>query len=242
MLASSDNDLTDAVKYFWRTRRQQTRKQLTSSKQDQGSRSAVTGGKQMDGFVELLVRFIEDAGIPSRSIRTGDKETQIPGFFRPEKRWDIVVVDKDTLVACIEFKSQVGSFGNNCNNRSEEAIGSATDLWTAFREGAFGAEQPPWLGYLMLLEESPKSLKPVGVKEPHFKVFDEFKGASYARRYEQLMIRLVRERLYNSACLILSDAKSGIKGAYNEPNSSLDYNAFSASLIGRITSHRQVHR
>lgn len=42
------------------------------------------------------------------------------------------------MIAAVELKSQVGpSFGNNCNNRTEEAIGTAHDFWTAYREGAF---------------------------------------------------------------------------------------------------------
>ncbi len=39
-------------------------------------------------------------------------------------------------------------------------------------------------------------------KEPHFKVFPEFKNASYANRYEILLTKLVRERLYDSACFL----------------------------------------
>ena len=51
----------------------------------------------------------------------------------------MLVIDRDQLIAALEFKSQVGpSFGNNFNNRTEEAIGTAHDLWTAYREGALG--------------------------------------------------------------------------------------------------------
>lgn len=84
----------------------------------------------------------------------------------------------------IEFKSQVGpSFGNNFNNRVEEALGNASDLWTGFyREGAFKPSMRPWLGYLMLLEEHPKSTSPVRVNEPYFKVFKEFRNSSYKNR------------------------------------------------------------
>ncbi len=39
------------------------------------------------------------------------------------------MVSEGKLLAGIEFKSQVGSFGNNYNNRTEEAIGSAADIW-----------------------------------------------------------------------------------------------------------------
>ncbi len=109
----------------------------------------------------------------------------------------------------MEFKSQVGSFGNNFNNRTEESLGSATDIWTAYREGAFAISQRPWLGYVMVLEEVARSLSPVGVKEPHFPVFPEFREASYAERYEIMMTKLVRERLYDSAAFLLSSQKSG---------------------------------
>jgi hypothetical protein len=58
------------------------------------------------------------------------------------------------LIAAIEAKSQVGpSFGNNFNNRTEEAMGSALDLWTAYREGAFHTSPHPFLGYFFLLED-----------------------------------------------------------------------------------------
>jgi hypothetical protein len=44
-------------------------------------------------------------------------------------------------------------FGNNFNSRSEEAIGSATDIWVAYREGRFGKKPAPFLGYFFLLED-----------------------------------------------------------------------------------------
>ncbi len=63
------------------------------------------------------------------------KSIELPGFFRPTKEWDLLVIKDGKLVVAIEAKSQAGpSFGNNFNNRTEEAMGSALDLWTAFRE------------------------------------------------------------------------------------------------------------
>ncbi len=138
------------------------------------------------------------------------------------------------LIAGIEFKSQVGSFGNNYNNRAEEALGSAADLWAAYREGAFKPSARPWLGYLMLLEEAPGSMSPVANREPHFTVFPEFKDASYARRYEILLTKLVRERLYDAACFLLSNAKDGHKGDYREPTPELSFANFMASLLGHV--------
>lgn len=186
----------------------------------------------MDGFILAIRDVLVEAGLDRVCVYCQEK-TELPGYFRPEKRWDVVVVVDGKLVACLEFKSQIGpSFGNNYNNRSEEAIGNATDLWTAFREGAFRVAERPWLGYLILLEESPKSTSPVAVREPHFPVFEEFRGASYAKRYELLLTRLVRERLYDAACFLMSDAVRGAKGLFTQPSSELSFQKFVASLTG----------
>jgi len=114
----------------------------------------------------------------------------------------VVISPKKHLISCIEFKSQVGSFGNNFNNRTEEALGNAVDIWTAFREGSFPGQQAPWLGYLIIVEKSQKSSSPVSVREPHFKVFDDFRGTSYLDRYGILCEKLVRERHYTAATAI----------------------------------------
>src|SRR5262249_20451246 len=154
-----------------------------------------------------------DTTVVRRKKADKQKGTELPGYFRATKDWDLIVVADGQLVASIEFKSQVGpSFGNNFNNRTEEAIGNATDLQVAFREGAFRPSQRPWLGFFMLLEECDRSLTPVRVEEPHFSVFPEFKHASYAKRYELLCERLVRERLYDAACFVLSSRVEGPNG------------------------------
>jgi len=143
-----------------------------------------------------------------------------------------------TLLASIEFKSQIGpSFGNNFNNRTEEALGSATDVWAAYREGAFKESQRPWLGYLMLLEDTPKSTCPVGVREPHFPVFEEFRASSYAKRYEILLTKLVRERLYDAACFLMSYPQGGRRGHYSEPSAELSFQNFVASLLAKAIAY-----
>ncbi len=146
------------------------------------------------------------------------------------------MVHNDALAAAIEFKSQVGpSFGNNFNNRAEEAIGSATDIWTAYREGRFGQERP-WLGYLFLLEEAPESTSPVRVREPFFDVDPVFADASYKTRYEILCRRLVLERLYDAACFATSSADPSTP--IHEPVDELSFDAFMAAIRGRAAALR----
>lgn len=228
--------VSKAVAHYWMTRETQAKKQKTSGRADQGLRSAVTGGAQMDGFISLMTEIIVDAGINERYI-FHNKNLELPGFFRPTKEWDLLVVRDGQLIVALEAKSQVGpSFGNNFNNRTEEAMGSALDLWTAYREGAFNKTVKPWLGYLFLLEDCLESQRPVKVKEPHFTVFHEFRNASYTKRYELFCRKLVRERHYNFSAFLLSDRFNGAKGVYKEPAEDLTFNLYARSLVAQIAA------
>ncbi len=230
-----------AVSAFWATRRHQREAQGSGGgARDHGARTAVTGGAQMDGFIRLMQNLLIENGLPGDACFIRRGTTELPGFFRATKQWDLLVVRGEHLPAAVEFKSQVGpSFGNNFNNRAEEAIGSAKDILTAYREGAFGPGPRPWLGYLMVLEECEASSRPVTVREPHFGVFEEFKDASYAVRYEILCRKLIRECLYDSACLLMSNRQSGPEGEHREPADDLIFSAFARSLMAKATTWAQ---
>jgi hypothetical protein len=120
----------EAITLFWTTRDKQSESQgVESGQKDAGLRSAVTGGKHLDGFTDICRDLFIESGVPEAHVFWKDKR-ELPGWFRAEKSWDLVVVADGHLLAVIEFKAQVGpSFGNNFNNRTEEALGNATDLW-----------------------------------------------------------------------------------------------------------------
>ncbi len=190
----------------------------------------------MDGFIGLLTEIVVAAGIDERHV-FHNKNLELPGFFRPTKEWDLLVIKDGQLLVALEAKSQVGpSFGNNFNNRTEEAMGSALDLWTAYREGAFNKTIRPWLGYIFLLEDCKESQSAVRVKEPHFSVFEEFKGASYAKRYELFCRKLVRERHYNASAFFISDRQVGQKGAFKEPAEDLTFELYARSLVAQVAA------
>lgn len=229
-----------AVRHFWRTLRDQERKGKERASSGGGRRGAVTGGKQLDGFVDLLRDILVESGVPDVQI-FGKQKRELPGFFRPTKQWDLLVVDGQTLLAVIELKSQVGSFGNNFNNRLEEAVGSATDLLKAYRDGAFLQSPRPWLGYLMLLEDTEKSTRPVNVLQPHFAVLPEFQsGLSYAGRYEIFCQKLVREQLYDAACLLLSPRNAGNRARYVEPSAELSFERFATLLSAHASAFARL--
>src|SRR3546814_6621925 len=60
----------------------------------------------------------------------------------------------------------------------------------------------------MLLEDCPAARAPVRCEEPHYPVFDEFRGASYAQRYQILCERLVERQLYTAAAFELTPNNS----------------------------------
>jgi type II restriction enzyme len=141
------------------------------------------------------------------------------------------------LIAAIEFKSQVGpSFGNNFNNRTEEAIGTGHDLWTAFREGAFGKQPRPFIGWLMLVEDADASRIRVRETSPHFDVFPEFKNSSYLQRYDFLCQKLVREQLYTSAALLTSPRSAVQSGDYCELSPLTNLLTFVTTLAGHVAA------
>ena len=240
-LSGLGEQVQEAVRFFWTTRGSQNQRQMASGTADQGARGAVTGGKQMDGFVKVLCEMIVRAGLPDACVFR-DKALELPGFFRPTKQWDLLVVADGNLLAVLELKSQVGpSFGNNFNNRTEEAMGSALDLWTAYREGAFAGSPRPWLGYVFLLEDCAKARSPVSVQEPHFAVFPEFRDASYMKRYEVFCRKLVLERHYEAAFLT-SPAPAGEAGMYAEPGADLSFRALAASLMGKMAAYAATRK
>jgi Restriction endonuclease XhoI len=228
--------LQEAVQSFWIGRETQASKQAESGKVDAGIRGAVTGGQHMGALEKLIVDILINAGLTDLDIKVKSR-LELPGYYRAEKKWDLLVISKGHLVAAIEFKSQAGeSIGNNINNRAEEAIGTATDLWVAFREGRFKDSRAPFLGYFFLLEDFTKVRKAVGNKEPYFEVDPLFKGASYAKRYEILCERLMLERLYTSVCLTLATRPTSMEAEskISHPSNDMSFMRFIATLEGHI--------
>ena len=225
-----------AAAFYWKTRRGQARKQKRSGTQDAGTRGQVTGGKHLDGFAKLVQEIGMKAGCRKEDIFF-NTSIPLPGYYRPQKNWDVVFLHDGKLLAAIELKSQSGSFGNNFNNRSEEVVGVSRDFWTAYREKAFGTGEAPWLGYFFFLEDSESSARPVALSRSPLKPFAIFEGTSYRQRYEILCERLMLERDYSSTALVFS-SKNGASIRDGGPN--VTAYAFFKSLYLHLASRIQA--
>ena len=237
-LADYEKNASEAVQAFWGNREKAKQKQIESGKLDQGERASVTAGNNMNGFIALMLHLVKANGLANAEIYYKRGVVTLPGFFRPTKLWDMLIVHQGQLVAALEFKSQVGSFGKNFNNRAEETIGSAHDFWTAYREGAFGLEAPrPFLGWLMMLEDSKESRTPVRENiSLRFPMFPEFKGTSIADRYNILCRKLIQEQLYTATAFIRSPKTAKDSGYYEELSELTSLRAFVTSFAGHIAA------
>lgn len=109
----TDQEIAAAVADFWSVR-------------TGGTQSA----KHDKAFLNLIAAELAQLGWPAHVAKYfSDRDAVVGGHFRVAKSWDIVCRDAAGIPRiCVEFKSQVDSYGNNENNRYEEALGSGLDL------------------------------------------------------------------------------------------------------------------
>ncbi len=227
-------DLNYALTEYWAIKASQRDAAIASGSTEGGTSIATRGGKHFQPLVDLIAGFFLDAGYPKESIGASGSRVILPGYYRPTKGWDLVVVHRGVLVAAIELKALGGpSFGNNYNNRVEEAVGNAMDLSRARLAGLLG-EEPPWLGYFFVMEDAAGSRK-LGTTTSRSKTFPadpRWSGRSYQERFALTGERLLEEKHYDAVCYLVS---SPTDPDPKEPSRVLDWAHFSAAITARLT-------
>ena len=138
----------DAVLHFWRTRDKAVEDQKARGRVDQGPRGSATAGRHMDAFAQLFVDIAKAHGLPSTAIFTRGRELTLPGFFRPSKNWDLIVMNEGRLVAALDFKVAVDL--PNPYACISEAISDAVDFNAQQRRAWQHMARPPFIGFLFM--------------------------------------------------------------------------------------------
>jgi hypothetical protein len=212
-----------AVKQFW------------SEWKKSSAKKPMVGG--MDGFIDLVADIVHANGLTRANLLQQGQPVTLPGYFSPTQSWDLVVVNEGRLIAAIKFDSQVGpSFGKNADSCCEQAISLAVDFRAVFRGGTFGVYSKPFVGYLVLLEDSPASRASVKDVSPNFPLVPEYRNASYAKRYDILCEKLIMEGLYTAASVILSPRTASKSGDYSEMSELTGLKSFVAGLAAYIAA------
>ncbi len=210
----TDQELARAVAEFW-----------------SGRTSGTQSATHDKAFLRLVARDLEDLGWPAYvATSSQDRKSLLAGYFRPAKSWDIVCRDGDGLPRiCIEFKSQVDSYGNNENNRYEEALGSGLDARALHGTGLV-------LGFLLVLCEEDATLKATRDRVPDGDPV--FRGTSHVDRRAIFARRIVEFRLnempfYDAAALLLVRRD----GTFRRPDDpDLDVRTFATRLVTAVSA------
>jgi Restriction endonuclease XhoI len=180
----SDDEIAAAVRDFWTGRATETQ----SAKHDKA-------------FLKLIADELTSLGWPAHiALSFSDKEAVVSGHFRVAKSWDIVCRDTENIPRiCVEFKSQVDSYGNNENNRYEEALGSGLDV-----RAKHGSETV--LGFVFVVCDEPATRSITRARLPDLD--PAFANSSHIDRRRVFSERIVEymlngESLYDAAALLL---------------------------------------
>lgn len=199
---------------------------------DQGARANVTSGKHLDLVAEVIAEDLLAAGYHEEDVVWGGKSGTLPGWFRVAKDWDLLAFDGQNLLAAVELKSINSSFGNNANNRAEEAIGSAMDARYAIRNDLVRFQvRPPVLGYVLVIRDCYESRRQCRDRGAQYPVDDVFNSTSYLDRLTIMCRRLLAERIYQAVWVVYVNPDE--LGVF-EPDRELCYEAFIATLASQF--------
>jgi len=224
-------DLKEAILHSFVAREKAAEMQIERGIIDTGKRSQVTSGRHLDMLTDLIVKDLIKCGISSDDIYSKNKGTELPGWFRATKKWDILGFCDSRLVTAIEMKSIYSSYGNNLNNRAEEAIGGAVDAKYALNNELLNQSIPPVFGYILIVRKDDVSAAQCrDPNEPHFRADVEFFNKSYVERFLILCRRLRREAIYGAVWFVVADPE---KETVEELDPDLSYESFIAEIRGK---------
>lgn len=230
MIEDTQSRMEYAIIQIESSRNDASRRQAQSGGSDQGLRSQVTSGGHLDPLAELITDVFIDAGLNREEVFRGKRDVILPGYYRPEKSWDIVAMHEGKLVAAIELKSIWSSYGNNMNNRTEEAVGSGYDLRTASKYDLLGCSVP-WVGYVFVIRDDPAIHTVTRFYEPHFSVDSVYEDTGYLERSIATCRRLMVERVYDRVFYAMYIPESG---TIQEPAQDMSWAKFEAAIRGKV--------
>jgi hypothetical protein len=77
-LVDYERKALNAIKTFWGNREIAKNKQIMSGNTDQGERAGVTAGKNMDGFLDLIIDIIGANGLQNAKIHQSRAVLTLP--------------------------------------------------------------------------------------------------------------------------------------------------------------------
>jgi hypothetical protein len=221
----------------------------------------------MTGHAVLVKDMLIERGVPPEDIAIqakGHGGTAVPTWVGPSKEWDVVVYrnrDREHLdreiVALLEFKSQVGSIGNNQTNRLDEAVGCAANIRLHHRMGNLApVDKRIWMGYCLLCCPGDDEIAPTTrLKQPIMPVDNvwlskasmdasenersarSIEGLDYLARYGVALSRLENNELYDKVGFMQTCSSTILgRSVYLQPFPELSVEKMVGSLVKHVTA------
>ena len=227
-----NNNIKHAILELFKLQNEASENQRKHGHSDRGARSGVTSGKHLDPLAKEICNELMNCGLSEKDVFFGNKNMELPGWFRPTKQWDILAFYEKKLIVAVELKSISSSFGNNANNRTEEAVGSAVDANSAVKYNLYGNGYPPIFCYVLIVKSDADSRRVVHrPNEPHYKSDKTFYDISYIDRLGIMCQRLLAERLYDAVWFVAVDPTDQ---TISEPQPSLTYEKFITRIKSQV--------
>lgn len=188
----------DLLTNFWFEKDAAVQRNVRAGRAGYGAQAR--DARHMQSISAFVRQMFVDAGLDDEDVYV---DRAVPGYYRRSKNWDVVATHKGQLVGLVELKSQVGSEGNNGNNRIEEALGNAFDAVTAQElNQAFGA-LPVWNAFCVIFGSDPGIAKSVRTRgAPLYPTDPIFTGMTYRRQWEIAVERFVLTGAYSAGWMV----------------------------------------
>lgn len=216
--------ITQAIQLWIDSKEVQGRRSQDNGNAQAGSRSQVTGGLHLRGVNQLVVDEIRATGATGLELRF-DRNAVLPGWYRPSKAWDLLVLQHGRPILAVEYKSMAGSVGNNLNNRADEVFGIAEDARQAEINGILPSNLRR--AYIYVLEVTPAVTRPVSIAQQVGRPDMIFHGASYFDRVTIMCKRMRDSGLYHLVWVI-GVMHNPVRFA--EPSAEVGWDRFKADL------------
>lgn len=230
------DEVLDLLANFWSKKDESLRRNINAGRDGLGAQAR--DARHMRSLALFVRQMFVDAGLDDSEVFV---DQSIPGYYRRSKNWDVVAMHKGQLVGLVELKSQVGSEGNNGNNRIEEALGNSHDAITAQEMNQPFGPLPMWRAFCMVFGSDPATAKPVGMRSrPLFDIDQAFHSMTYGSQMATAIERFIQTRAYDAGWMVTSWIEDGRYVRYEEPVPIATIDTFWTQIESRVQFAKQA--
>ncbi len=185
-----------------------------------------------DRLTRVITESLIEHGVDESWIQAG-RRAMLPGAYGfGRSAWDLAVLKDGVPLGAIIFKAQVGSFGNNFNNRVQELTSVAFDVRRQYGSPEL-RDLRPCLGLFFILAGSQVVNIPTSRQSDVYPRIGD--GLSYKQRYGEVFRQFRTDGLYDGVAYCAFTGE-GEPTSAEEPLPDMAIHGFLAHFAERVLS------